>query len=140
MVNCDKSYIYEKCENIFKTNWQLQRHLRKKKNCDISLQDQYKTQENTRKYNNSRDKTQENTGKYNNSQDNTQNKGHIYVIWTREFKTQNLPIYKIGRTSQNITNKGTCKRLEQYPKDSEQVMSVAVDNCIAAETELMNEL
>ena len=111
------------CCKEFKTNWHLRRHSRKKNICVVNVQEQYKTQENTEE-----------------SQENTQNKGHIYVIWTREFKTQNLPIYKIGRTSQNITNKGTCKRLEQYPKYSEQVMCVVVDNCFAAETELMNEL
>lgn len=49
---------------------------------------------------------------------NTEEKhGYIYLVRTREFKSQNRPIYKVGRTSQCPDTRIT--RLHKYTKGSE---------------------
>jgi len=65
---------------------------------------------------------------------------YIYVIQTREFISQDEPIYKIGRTSQEMTSVGKNKRLDQYPKGSVQIAIFAVRDCKLAESEVIKEL
>jgi hypothetical protein len=67
-------------------------------------------------------------------------KAHIYLIYPREFATQHMPVYKIGRTEQCIAKDGCCKRLYQYPKGTIQLVSLWVNNCVAAERDLISKL
>ena len=57
---------------------------------------------------------------------------YIYLLREREFVRLNEHCYKIGRTSQNPS-----KRFEGYPKGSEIIMYIAVDNSIIAEKNLL---
>lgn len=61
------------------------------------------------------------------------NHKHIYIIRTREFFTQDMPIYKVGRSSHMQ------RRMSQYPKGSELVMCARVDDEVLAEKELIAE-
>ena len=65
---------------------------------------------------------------------------YIYVIQTREFITLKLPIYKIGKTEQELTSSGKNKRMNGYPKDSIQIALFAVSNCHEAEKLLIQNL
>jgi len=65
---------------------------------------------------------------------------YIYVIQTREFITQKLPVYKIGKTEQELTSSGRNKRMNGYPKDSIQLALFAVSNCHEAEKLLIKNL
>jgi hypothetical protein len=57
---------------------------------------------------------------------------YIYLLREREFIRLNENCYKIGRTSQDPV-----KRFEGYPKGSEIILYVAVDNCLTAEKQLL---
>ena len=57
---------------------------------------------------------------------------YIYLLREREFVRLNENCYKIGRTSQDPV-----KRFEGYPKGSEIVLYVAVENCLTAEKQLL---
>ena len=57
---------------------------------------------------------------------------YIYLLREREFVRLNEDCYKIGRTSQDPV-----KRFEGYPKGSEIILYVAVDNCLTAEKQLL---
>jgi len=48
--------------------------------------------------------------------------GSIYLIQTREFQSQNIPIYKIGKTGNDIRN-----RLGNYGKGGQVLFTMAVD-------------
>ena len=65
---------------------------------------------------------------------------YIYVIQTREFISQKLPVYKIGKTEQELTSSGRNKRMNGYPKDSIQLALFAVSNCHEAEKLLIKNL
>jgi len=65
---------------------------------------------------------------------------YLYVIHTREFINQNIPIYKVGRSRQVLASDGNTKRLEQYPKGSLQLALFTVRDCIAAEAHMKNQL
>ena len=65
---------------------------------------------------------------------------YIYVIQTREFITLKLPVYKIGKTEQELTSSGRNKRMTGYPKDSIQIALFAVSNCHEAEKLLIKNL
>lgn len=56
---------------------------------------------------------------------------YIYIIRLREFKNQNLDIYKIGRSGQV-----NCQRTVSYPKNSDLICITSVDNCSLAEAKL----
>ena len=56
----------------------------------------------------------------------------IYLLREREFVRLNEECYKIGRTSQD-----PAKRFEGYPKGSEIILYIAVDNSITAEKQLL---
>ena len=57
---------------------------------------------------------------------------YIYLLREREFVRLNEHCYKIGRTSQNPN-----KRFEGYPKGSEIILYIAVDNSVIAEKTLL---
>ncbi len=57
---------------------------------------------------------------------------HIYLIREREFIRLNEPVYKLGKTTQD-----GLKRSAQYPKGSSIEIHLRVNNCHAAETELL---
>jgi hypothetical protein len=60
---------------------------------------------------------------------------YIYLIREREFIVHgNTPIYKIGKTTQNIN-----KRLSCYPKNSELLLAIQVNDAHMAEKELLKE-
>ena len=65
---------------------------------------------------------------------------YIYVMQLREFISQKMNVYKIGRTCQNISSHGKSKRCSQYPKGSKQIAIFAVQNSIDAEKQLIMEL
>lgn len=50
------------------------------------------------------------------------NYGSIYLIQTREFQSQNIPIYKIGKTGNDLT-----ERLGKYGKGGQVLFTLAVD-------------
>lgn len=60
-------------------------------------------------------------------------RGFIYIIREREFIRLGEPVYKIGKTTQDIN-----KRTMSYPKNSELLMCVAVGDCHSAEKECIN--
>ena len=55
----------------------------------------------------------------------------VYLLREREFLKTNENIYKIGRTTQINDN-----RIKQYPKGSELILLVTVDNCIFIENKI----
>ena len=57
---------------------------------------------------------------------------YIYLIREREFKYNNKPVYKIGRTSKIAT------RMNSYPKDSEVYLVEPVYNSVFVEKELIS--
>ena len=72
--------------------------------------------------------------------DYTSSMNYIYVIHTREFISLKLPVYKIGKTKQELTSSGTSKRCSWYPKGSIQLALYAVYNCDKAEKHLIHNL
>lgn len=54
---------------------------------------------------------------------------YLYIIREREFKSTN--VYKIGRTTQQLH-----ERIKAYPKDSELIISMQVENCVKMENTL----
>lgn len=58
----------------------------------------------------------------------------IYLIRLREHFNNNMGIYKIGRTSQELKD-----RLCNYPFGSKIYLAIIVDNSVTAETELLRE-
>lgn len=58
--------------------------------------------------------------------------GYIYLIQEREFLTQNLPVYKIGKSTQE-----NCRRLNSYPKGSKLIFCNEVNECHFIERELI---
>ena len=65
---------------------------------------------------------------------------YIYIIHTREFISLNLPVYKIGKTKQELTSSGRNKRCTGYPKGSIQIAIFAVNDCDKAEKHLIKNL
>ena len=61
-------------------------------------------------------------------------------MYPPHFQEVKKPIYKIGRTEQAITTKGTCKRLGNYPKGTTQLCSFWVEDSQRAEAILMTTL
>ena len=57
---------------------------------------------------------------------------YIYLIREREFKYNNKPVYKIGRTNKIAT------RMNSYPKDSEVYLIEPVYNSVFVEKELIS--
>lgn len=56
----------------------------------------------------------------------------IYLIWLREFKNQNLPIFKVGRTSRyNFT------RVNEYPKGSELLLQITCKDSVEMEKQIL---
>ncbi len=62
------------------------------------------------------------------------NAGYLYIIHLREFITQDLPVYKIGRATDMQS------RLTNYPKNSKIYYFVHIDNVIENENKLINIL
>ena len=60
--------------------------------------------------------------------------GYIYIYHIREFLTQNLPIYKIGRT------KDKNKKKNGYPKGSKLLLCLEVNDMKFVETLLIQNL
>jgi hypothetical protein len=58
--------------------------------------------------------------------------GYVYLLREREFIRLREKTYKIGRSEQSFG-----KRLVSYPKGSEIIMTLKVDNCREAEGEIM---
>ena len=58
---------------------------------------------------------------------------YIYLIWEREFWSQNINIYKIGKSKQE-----NCRRLQAYPKGSRLIMIITVEHVDQTELELIN--
>lgn len=56
---------------------------------------------------------------------------HIYLLREREFLTTNQYILKIGKTT-----RGATKRVSEYPKGSQVIMIIEVENCHDAENKL----
>jgi len=61
----------------------------------------------------------------------TNNFGSMYLIQTREFQSQNIPIYKIGKTGNDIS-----ERLGKYGKGGQVLFTMAVDITKLDHTEL----
>lgn len=59
---------------------------------------------------------------------------YIYLIRTREFIRLNEPTYKIGKTKQLPNN-----RLSGYPKGSEVILFITVENCDMVEDKLIKK-
>ena len=57
--------------------------------------------------------------------------GYFYIIREREFIRMDEPVYKIGRTG-NIT-----KRVKQYPKGSELIISFPCKDMCGFESEII---
>lgn len=66
--------------------------------------------------------------------DLSENQGYIYIIREREFLNMNEDVYKIGRTENFI------RRFSQYPKNSEVVFTIKVENPSKIESELIKKL
>jgi hypothetical protein len=58
----------------------------------------------------------------------------IYLIRTREFKLQNEPTYKIGKTTQSPED-----RMHGYPKGSEIYLFIRVNNCHVMEPRILDK-
>lgn len=58
---------------------------------------------------------------------------YIYCLREREFIKSGEKIYKIGKTS-----KQPFKRLKQYPKESELILLLKVEDCHSTESELIS--
>jgi len=58
--------------------------------------------------------------------------GYIYLIWVREFLTQKVPVFKIGRT------KNALDRVNSYPKGSKLMICIHDDNHCESEQLLIN--
>mgnify|MGYP001564724393 CR=1 FL=1 len=56
---------------------------------------------------------------------------HIYLLREREFLTTNQYILKIGKTT-----RGATKRVSEYPKGSQVIIIIEVENCHDAENKL----
>ena len=65
--------------------------------------------------------------------------GYIYLVRTREFKSLNRPIYKVGRTSQCPDTR--INRLHKYTKGSEiyLVIQCHVDDVGLIEKEILDQ-
>jgi hypothetical protein len=65
--------------------------------------------------------------------------GYIYLVRTREFKSLNRPIYKVGRTSQCPDTRIT--RLHKYTKGSEiyLILYCNVDDVSLIEKEILEQ-
>lgn len=58
---------------------------------------------------------------------------YIYLIWEREFWSQNKNIYKIGKSKQQ-----NCRRISSYPKNSKIILIITVDDVDQTEKKLIN--
>ena len=65
---------------------------------------------------------------------------YLYIIQTADCIQKNNNIFKVGRSKQYIGSDGNSKRLEQYPKGSTQLALFTVNNCIAAEAHMKEQL
>ncbi len=59
---------------------------------------------------------------------------YVYLIREREFIRTNDEIYKLGKTTQTPNS-----RLQGYPKESEVLLYIDVNDCHAMEKELISE-
>jgi hypothetical protein len=66
--------------------------------------------------------------------------GYIYLVRTREFKSLNRPIYKVGRTSQCPDTR--IGRLHKYTKGSEiyLILQCHVEDVSLIEKEILEQL
>lgn len=60
------------------------------------------------------------------------NNNYIYLLIEREFLALNKPIYKIGRSKQELN-----KRVVSYPKGSRLLIQIYCDDCIEIESKLL---
>ncbi len=60
--------------------------------------------------------------------------GHLYIIHIREFRTQNIPIYKVGRSRNILT------RIKAYPKNSNLIYTIYTDHIKYREELLLDRL
>lgn len=67
---------------------------------------------------------------------NITNEGSIYALQQREHKNLNQPIYKVGLSCGENTN----RRLSKYPKDSKIHLIRSVKNCKLAEQNILQQL
>lgn len=58
--------------------------------------------------------------------------GYIYLLREREFIKTGEHVYKVGKTTQDLF-----KRFSQYPKKSELLMGIRVQDCHKSELELL---
>ena len=63
----------------------------------------------------------------------TDEKHYIYLLREREFIKYKEPIYKIGKTCQNPVT-----RFNQYPKSSELILIIRVNDCHTSEKKLLS--
>lgn len=56
----------------------------------------------------------------------------IYLIQLREFINSNQNVYKVGKTKRESS-----KRLNQYPKGSKEIFTIACDDCDILENEIL---
>ena len=59
----------------------------------------------------------------------------IYLLREREFVRLKEKTYKVGKTKQQPN-----KRFQGYPKGSEILLVIAVQNCDTCETQILNEM
>ena len=59
---------------------------------------------------------------------------YIYLLYEREFKNANQPIYKIGKTTQE-----NCRRFSQYPKGSKLILLLECEDCHTMEKDIIND-
>ena len=149
-------YSCKECSKEFRTNWELKRHYGNKRKCFKTVTEQGneagkqllkagKPLDESGKAVKRAGKTpnyhiDENIEAGKTTLETSVKNGRIYVVRTREFMFNNPSVYKIGRTCQEVTKDGKCKRCNQYPKGSEQVATFAVDDVFAAENLLINAL
>lgn len=71
--------------------------------------------------------------------DTEEKHGYIYLVRTREFKSLNRPIYKVGRTSQCPDTR--IGRLHKYTKGSEiyLILQCHVDDVSLIEKEILEQ-
>lgn len=63
----------------------------------------------------------------------TDDRHYIYLLREREFIKCKEPIYKIGKTCQD-----PIKRFNQYPKSSELILIIKVNDCHITEKKLLS--
>lgn len=60
--------------------------------------------------------------------------GYVYMLQEREFIRMKEPVYKVGKTTQELY-----KRISQYPKSSLLLVAMRVEDCHHSERQLLAE-